>query len=88
MPALCLQLVRAAVERGARFQSGARIRGWTETDAEVRVDMDWPDEGLVQIRANRLLLALGAGYLDFPELTALHLHPIKGQWIRLKADGP
>ncbi len=106
MPALCANLLKAAVARGAKFMAEARITDWTEGAENVRVSIEAgssirfepdaapsarrthsrvePDPSL-EINAKRLLLAIGSGYLDFPELSALHLHPIKGQWIRLEA---
>jgi glycine oxidase len=80
MPALCEALVDAACRRDATFLR-AEMAGWSEKadGVEVRFRRDSP----LSVTARRLLLAIGAGYRAFPDLTGLSLHPIKGQWIEL-----
>ncbi len=81
MPALCRALVEASVKRGALLKTNCRVTKWRETGERVCVSAG--ESELTEFKARRLLLALGAGYQKFSELTRLHLHPIKGQWIRL-----
>jgi glycine oxidase len=55
--------------------------------------VDWEDFGTgvnvalksgVSLRTSKLILALGAGYRSFPVLSALNLHCIKGQIVRVR----
>ncbi len=79
MPDYCQALIRAARERGAASKSACSIEAWEDRGDHISAKLSTNEE----LTARRLLLCLGEGYTEFPELHALHLHPIKGQWIRL-----
>ncbi|MEM1041349.1 MAG: FAD-dependent oxidoreductase [Bacteroidota bacterium] len=77
-------LLRAAEARGAAVRTGMRVTGWTETERAVSVTMVTGE----RIDAHHLMLALGDGFRHFSPLSALPLHRIKGQTIRLaRPDG-
>lgn len=54
--------------------------GWEDTGSGVTVAL----KSGPSLRASKLILALGAGYKSFPVLSALNLHRIKGQIVRVR----
>lgn len=80
VPAFVHTLLDAARHHGATVRTGARVTGWDEDNAAARVRVEAGEEA---IAAGRVLLAPGYGYRHFPELARLHLHPVKGQTVRV-----
>jgi len=82
------------VTQGAALDLGATAAGWLEGIETHSVAADWRIEGiddgvvvatsLGEIRANRLLLCLGAAAVEHPLTASLNLERIKGQIIRVK----
>ena len=56
------------------------IVGWEDTESGVNVAL----KSGSTLRASKLVLALGAGFKSFPVLSALYLHCIKGQIVRVR----
>ena len=54
--------------------------GWEDTGSGVTIALNSGSS----LRASKLVLALGAGYKSFPVLSALNLHRIKGQIVRVR----
>ncbi len=54
--------------------------GWEDLGSGVTVAL----KSGSSLRASKLILALGAGYRSFPTLSALNLHCIKGQIVRIR----
>lgn len=79
MPIFCNALVEASICRGSSFRANSRLFSWKESGEGVTVFLDSGEE----IRAKKLILSVGWGFKQFTDLSALRLHPIKGQWIRL-----
>ncbi|NNE33646.1 MAG: FAD-binding oxidoreductase [Rhodothermales bacterium] len=71
-----------AKARGCAVVQECELLSWSETESNLVVKLRDHLEGERAVRASRLILALGAGYRQFPSLTKLNLHPIKGQTIR------
>ncbi len=94
MPGLVGRLLRTAGKQGAEIVMGVRVEGWTERSDHVDVLGQCGHDPVV-FQARRLLLAIGAGYRDFPQTARLHLHSVKGQVVHvtgvslpLGEDGP
>ncbi len=84
LAAMTAALLRAAEVRGATVRPGVRVVAWDETERSAFVTTDDGE----RIEAEQVVLALGDGFRRFPELSALPLHRIKGQTIRLaRPDG-
>lgn len=81
--AMVRALLSAAAERGAVVETEAPLLYWRETPdaAVVEVDRDFETE---ELRAERVLLAVGYGYTTFPELRRLGLEGAKGQTVRVR----
>lgn len=76
-------LLDAADAHGATVETGAPVVYWRETPAAAVVEVErGPDTE--ELRADRVLLALGQGYSTFPELRRLGLKGIKGQTVRVR----
>lgn len=83
VPAMVEALLAAAEARGAVVETEAPVLYWRETPAEAVVEVDRGPE-TEQLRADRILLALGQGYTPFPELRRLGLTGVKGQTVRVR----
>lgn len=80
LPRFVRAMLEAAEARGADVRECHRLLGWHEEAGEAVLDVEHRG-AVVRLRARRVLLALGAGYAHFPELTALRLHAVKGQAV-------
>lgn len=83
IPEWCERMIRYAVTNGAEYRSESRVLGWQESKTQTVVHYRDASGDVQSIKTGRLVLAPGADYLRFPELAALHLHPVKGQWVRI-----
>jgi len=81
--ALVRGVLEAARERGAIVETDAPVLYWRETPAAAVVEVDRGEE-TEELRADRVLLALGQGYPSFPELRRLGLEGVKGQTVRVQ----
>ena len=81
--AMVRELLAAAEERGATVETQAPVLYWRETPdaAVVEVDRGGDTE---ELRADRVLLALGQGFPPFPELRRLGLDGVKGQTVTVR----
>ncbi len=79
LTAMVEALLHAAQEQGATVRTGIRVTGWGEERDRAFVETTTGE----RIEAQRVVLALGDGFRLFPELTALPLHRIKGQTVRI-----
>ncbi len=81
--AMVRALLRAAEKQGAVVETQAPVLYWRETPdaAVVEVDRGADTE---ELRAERVLLALGQGFPSFPELRRLGLDGVKGQTVRVR----
>jgi len=79
-------LLAAAQRRHAEVRIGTRVTGWGEETHRAYVDLGH-EQGTERIFARRVLLAMGYDYHKHPELTALNLHPVKGQTVRVACPG-
>jgi len=76
-------LLAAARDRGAVVEAHAPVVYWRETPSHAVVEVArGPDTE--ELRADRVLLALGQGYSTFPELRRLGLTGVKGQTVRVR----
>lgn len=73
-------LLRAAQRHGTVMQAGLRVDGWGEDKDGAFVTIH---DGADRLYAHRVVLAMGYGYHRHPALTALNLHAIKGQTVRV-----
>ena len=73
-------LLKAAQQHGAETQTGLRVDGWGEDAEGAFVTIH---NGADRLYARRVVLAMGYGYHRHPALTALNLHAIKGQTVRV-----
>jgi glycine oxidase len=80
--AMVQALLDAARKRGATVETQAPVLYWCETPDAAVVEVDRGDAGTEDLRASRVLLALGQGYPPFPELRRLGLSGVKGQTVR------
>lgn len=76
-------LLRAAEEQGAVVETEAPVLYWRETPNTAVVEVD-RDDNTEELRAKRVLLALGQGFPPFPELRRLGLDGVKGQTVRVR----
>ncbi|WP_263810941.1 MULTISPECIES: NAD(P)/FAD-dependent oxidoreductase [Salinibacter] len=76
-------LLDAAQARGATVETQAPVLYWRETPGAAVVEVDRGDD-TEELRADRVLLALGQGYPPFPELRRLGLDGVKGQTVRVR----
>ncbi len=83
VPALVEALLAAAQERGATVETNVPVLYWREIPAAAVVEVDRGDE-TEELRADRVLLALGQGYPPFPELRRLGLEGVKGQTVHVR----
>jgi glycine oxidase len=81
--AMVRALLGAAEARGATLETAAPVLYWRETPDAAVVEVD-RDEGTEELRADRVLLALGQGFPPFPELRWLGLDGVKGQTVRVR----
>ncbi len=82
-------LLDAAETRGATVETQAPVLYWRETPDAAVVEVD-REHDTQELRAERVLLALGQGFPPFPELRRLGLDGVKGQTVRVRrpADLP
>ena len=76
-------LLDAAQDRGATVETQAPVLYWRETPDAAVVEVDRGTAGTEELRADRVILALGQGYPPFPELRRLGLSGVKGQTVRV-----
>ncbi|MEF8817629.1 MAG: FAD-dependent oxidoreductase [Salinibacter sp.] len=76
-------LLDAAQARGATIETQAPVLYWRETPGAAVVEVDRGDD-TEDLRADRVLLALGQGFPPFPELRRLGLDGVKGQTVRVR----
>ena len=81
--ALTRQLLEAARRNGTDVQTDVRVTGWGEAKNDAYVDVLHKEHGTDRVYGDRVLLALGYGYMSYPELHQLHLHAVKGQTVRV-----
>jgi len=80
--AMVRALLAAAEEQGATVETQAPVLYWRETPDAAMVEVDRGDD-TEELRADRVLLALGQGFPPFPELQRLGLDGVKGQTVRV-----
>jgi len=80
-------LLDAATARGATVETQAPVLYWRETPNAAVVEVDRGDN-TEDLRADRVVLALGQGYPPFPELRRLGLDGVKGQTVRVRRSDP
>ena len=83
VPAMVETLLDAATERGATVETEAPVVYWRETPESAVVEVG-RGSATEELRADRVLLALGQGYHPFPELRRLGLDGVKGQTVRVR----
>jgi glycine oxidase len=83
VPALVRALLAAAANRGATIETEAPVVYWHETPSAAIVEVG-RGRHTEELRADRVLLALGQGYGRFPELRRLGLTGVKGQTVRVR----
>jgi len=76
-------LLEAAQAREATIETQAPVLYWRETPDAAVVEVDRGDD-TEELKADRVLLALGQGYPPFPELRRLGLDGVKGQTVRVR----
>ncbi|PSQ95150.1 MAG: FAD-binding oxidoreductase [Bacteroidetes bacterium SW_9_63_38] len=81
--ALVRAVLDAAVERGATVETQAPVLYWRETPSAAVVEAERGDD-TEELRADRVILALGQGHPPFPELRRLGLEGVKGQTVRVR----
>ena len=81
--AMVQALLTAAEHRGAAVETQAQVLYWRETRNAAVVEVDRGDH-TEDLRADRVLLALGQGFPPFPELRRLGLDGVKGQTVRVR----
>jgi len=81
--AMVQALLTAAKRRGATVETQAPVLYWRETPDAAVVEVD-RDDGTQEVRADRVLLALGQGFPPFPELRRLELDGVKGQTVTVR----
>ncbi len=83
VPAMVRTLLAAAADRGATIETEAPVVYWHETPSDAIVEVG-RGRRTEELRADRVLLALGQGYGRFPELRRLGLTGVKGQTVRVR----
>ncbi|MFB6230971.1 MAG: NAD(P)/FAD-dependent oxidoreductase [Salinibacter sp.] len=81
--AMVQALLDAAEARGATVETQAPVLYWRETPNAAVAEVDRGDD-TEELRADRVLLALGQGFPPFPELRRLGLSGVKGQTVRVR----
>lgn len=81
--AMVQALLRTAEDRGAVVETEAPVVYWRETSDSAVVEVGRGPE-TEELRADRVLLALGYGFSTFPELRRLELDGVKGQTVRVR----
>ncbi len=84
VPAMVRALLEAAEQNGATVETETPAIYWRETPDAAVVEVGRGPQETVELRADRVLLALGQGYPAFPELRRLGLEGIKGQTVRVR----
>ncbi|MFB6271810.1 MAG: NAD(P)/FAD-dependent oxidoreductase [Salinibacter sp.] len=85
--AMVRALLDAATQRGATVDTQTPALYWRETPDAAVVEVDRGND-TEELRADRVLLALGQGFPPFPELQRLGLDGVKGQTVRVqRPDG-
>ncbi len=82
IPEILRESIKRIGARGASVRHGWKLSGWSEDNDSVVARFDSP-EGTRTMSCGRLLLCVGAGILDLPDMDRLKLHPVKGQLIRV-----
>lgn len=83
VPAMVEALLEAAESHGAVVETNAPALYWRETPSAAVVEVG-RGPTTEELRADRVLLALGQGYPTFPELRRLGLTGVKGQTVRVR----
>lgn len=83
VPAFVKALLNAAENHGATVETNTPIVYWRETPTAAIVEVGRGAD-TEELRADRVLLALGQGYTTFPELRRLGLEGVKGQTVRVR----
>jgi len=83
VPALVEALLDEAKSNGAAVETDAPVLYWRETPSAAVVEVDRGPQ-TEELRADRVVLALGQGYTLFPELRRLGLTGVKGQTVRIR----
>ena len=81
--AMVRALLDGATTRGATVETQAPVLYWRETPGAAVVEVDRGTD-TEDLRADRVVLALGQGYPPFPELRRLGLGGVKGQTVRIR----
>lgn len=81
--AMVKALLDAAEGHGAAIETSAPVVYWRETPTAAVVEVGRGPH-TEELRADRVILALGQGYSTFPELRRLGLKGIKGQTVRVR----
>ena len=68
---------------GPRSRRTSAPPAWGEMQNGAYVDVLHKEQGTERLHGESVLLALGYGYADAPELRQLHLHAVKGQTVRV-----
>jgi glycine oxidase len=84
VPALVHALLNAARSNGATIETEIPAIYWRETPDAAVVEVGRGSDETEELRADRVILALGQGYPRFPELQRLGLTGIKGQTVRVR----
>ncbi len=84
VPAMVHALLDAARSNGATVETETPAIYWRETPDAAVVEVGRGPDGTEELRADRLILALGQGYPPFPELRRLGLTGVKGQTVRVR----
>lgn len=82
VPAYVDALLAQAVRQGAHTSVNTSLQSWHETTNNVELSIMAPT-GRHTLRTKRLILALGYGYTDHHNLSALNLHGVKGQVVHV-----
>jgi glycine/D-amino acid oxidase-like deaminating enzyme len=77
------RMIARSLSTGADFSGSTRLVGWKKSRAGISVDLEL-DSTRFEVLTRLLILALGDGFQQFSLLTALDLHRVKGQTIRIR----
>lgn len=83
VPALLEAVLDAAEAHGATVETESPVVYWRETPSAGIVEVG-RGPNTEELRADRVILALGQGYTTFPELRRLGLEGVKGQSVRVR----
>ena len=78
VPRLLNSALRTLETQGCTVRRGTSIQDWGESKDLAFVEFTSGE----RLEAHTVLLALGSGYTNFPRLSKLNLHPVKGQIIQ------